>query len=126
MPASITLGRAAPTIAVAELERALEFYVGLLGLEVTFENGDPRSFIILVKDAAELHLTLEPGHAAAAHNVAHLLVGDARALYEHLQENGVEVIKAIRDADYGVRGFVVADPDGNRIDVGQNLEGSAT
>ncbi|MGD0607317.1 MAG: hypothetical protein ABSA53_27510 [Streptosporangiaceae bacterium] len=27
----------------------------------------------------------------------------------------------LRDADYGLRGFVFADPDGNRIDVGQRL-----
>jgi len=28
------------------------------------------------------------------------------------------------DADYGLRGFVIADPDGNRIDVGQQLPSS--
>lgn len=40
---------------------------------------------------------------------------------KYLEAHGVEVIEAIGDADYGVRGFVVADPDGNRIDVAQNL-----
>lgn len=30
-------------------------------------------------------------------------------------------IKGLRDADYGLRQFVFADPDGNRIDVGQEL-----
>ena len=35
--------------------------------------------------------------------------------------NGVRIIKGLRDADHGLRGFVFADPDGNRIDVGQQL-----
>ena len=31
------------------------------------------------------------------------------------------IVKGLRDAGYGLRGFVMADPDGNRIDVGQRL-----
>lgn len=49
------------------------------------------------------------------------MVADATALYEHLVSNGVPIVKGLRDADYGLRGFVLADPDGNRIDVGQQL-----
>jgi catechol 2,3-dioxygenase-like lactoylglutathione lyase family enzyme len=48
-------------------------------------------------------------------------VDDAVALHEHLVANGVRIVKGLRDADYGLRGFVFADPDGNRIDVGQRL-----
>ena len=33
----------------------------------------------------------------------------------------LRIVKGLRDADYGLRGFVMADPDGNRIDVGQRL-----
>jgi len=32
-----------------------------------------------------------------------------------------KIIKGIQDKDYGLRAFVFADPDGNRIDVGQAL-----
>jgi uncharacterized glyoxalase superfamily protein PhnB len=48
-------------------------------------------------------------------------VTDARAPYNHLTEHGVRIVKGLRDADYGLRGFVFADPDGNRMDVGQHL-----
>jgi uncharacterized glyoxalase superfamily protein PhnB len=90
-------------------------------MSVTFTNGDPAGFVILGRDAAELHLTLVKGHRAGHHNVAHLMVVDATALHEHLVANGVRIVKSLRDADYGLRGFVMADPDGNRIDVGQRL-----
>ena len=33
---------------------------------------------------------------------------------------GVPIINAIADKDYGMRAFVIADPDGNRIDIGQS------
>jgi uncharacterized glyoxalase superfamily protein PhnB len=94
-------------------------------MSVTFTNGDPVGFVILRRDAAELHLTLVKGHRAGRHNVAHLMVADATALYEHLVSNGVQIVKGLRDADYGLRGFVLADPDGNRIDVGQQLPAPA-
>lgn len=61
------------------------------------------------------------GKRGQPHNVAHLLVADATRLYEYLIENDVRIVKRLRDADYGVRGFVFCDPDGNRIDVGQIL-----
>ena len=78
-------------------------------------------FAILRCDAAELHLTLVKGHNGGSHNVAHLLVGDATALHDQLAASGARIIKGLRDADHRLRGFVFADPDGNRIDVGQQL-----
>jgi catechol 2,3-dioxygenase-like lactoylglutathione lyase family enzyme len=117
----IEFGRAAPTIAVTSLEKALPFYVGALGMAKVFENGDPAGFVILKRDSAEIHLTVSSRHVAASHNVAHLLVSDAAALYDRCVESGAHVIKRLRDQPYGLRDFVVADPDGNRIDIGQRL-----
>lgn len=121
MSERFTFGRTAPTVAVRDMARAREFYGTVLGFETTFQNGDPIRFAILERDAAELHLTLDPEHVAASHNVMHMLVDDATALHQHLVDRGVQIVKALRDADYGVRGFVFADPDDNRIDVGQTL-----
>lgn len=118
---AVRFGRAAPTVQVADLDRALEFYVGVLGFEKVFENGHPVGFVILERDGAEIHLDLDRTHRAGTRNRLHLIVDDADALYEHLLANDVRVVKGIRDADYGMRTFVMADPDGNRIDVGQDL-----
>ena len=54
--------------------------------------------------------------------MAHILVDDAQALYDHLVAHDVRVVKRIRDADHGMRGFVIADPDGNRLDIGESSE----
>lgn len=114
-------GRVAPALSVADLPRALQFYCGVLGFQKVFENGDPVGFVILEQDAAELHLHLDRQHRATAQNVAHLMVADATALYDHLVAHGTDIVKGLRDADFGLRCFVFADPDGNHIDVGQDL-----
>ena len=41
--------------------------------------------------------------------------------FEKIFENGVRIVKGLRDADFGLRCFVFADPDGNRFDVGQPI-----
>ena len=117
----VNFGRVAVTVSVKNVDRALAFYVDLLGFRKTFENGDPVGFIILKKDAAEIHITKSPNHQASTQNVAHLLVEDAEALYQHLEANEVRIVKGIRDANFGLKTFVMADPDGNRIDVGQPI-----
>lgn len=114
-------GRIAPQLLVADLPRALAFYSGVLGFHNVFQNGQPVAFVILEREGAELHLQLEPQHRGGAHNVAHLMVNDAAALHDHLVAHGTPIVKAMRDADYRMRTFVFADPDGNRIDVGQDL-----
>lgn len=117
----VRFGRMAPTIAVADLERSLRFYGEVLGFEVVFTNGDPVAFAILERDDVELHLTLLPTHTASAANVAHLMVDDVTALHAHCETHDVRIVKQLRDADFGLRTFVLADPDGNLVDVGEPL-----
>ena len=121
MSNDLVFGRIAAAVPVTDMPRALHFYTDALGLQKTFENGNPVGFAILKRDAAELHLTLVKERVASDHNVAHLLVSDATKLHDHLVARGVRIVKALRDAPYGLRDFVFADPDGNRIDVGQRL-----
>ena len=121
MSGSMKFGRIAATIPVTDMERSIAFYRDVLGLAVTFTNGTPTGFAILRRDDAELHLTLVSGHRAGQHNAAHLMVADAAGLYTDLADRGIRIVKRLRDAEYGLRGFVFCDPDGNRIDVGQPL-----
>lgn len=115
----LKLGRIAPMLPVSDIEQSFRVYREVFGFEKVFENGDPVGFMILQKDDAELHLTLQKTHKAATFNVAHMLVSDAAQTYRMCQENGHRIIKRLQDKDYGLRAFVFADRDGNRIDVGE-------
>ncbi len=117
----IRFGRIAAMLPVRDIERARDFYTKVLGFTRVFENGTPVSFMILKKDQAELHLTLQPNHQAASFNVAHMMVDNVDALHAICQKHGLRIIKSLKDKDYGLRAFVFEDPDGNRIDVGQPI-----
>ena len=118
---AVRFGRVAPTIPVTDISKALSFYTEQLGFKKVFENGEPVGFVILEKDDAEIHLTLKLDHKASDRNLLHLMVSDAQALYDLLDEAGVRIVKGVRDAEYGLRDFVIADTDGNRLDIGQVL-----
>ncbi|MEM7300838.1 MAG: VOC family protein [Pseudomonadota bacterium] len=117
----LTFGRVAPMLPVSDIERAVGFYCQTLGFQKRFENGNPVGFVILVRDDAELHLTLQPEHPSAKFNVAHMMVSDADEVYRLCQQAGCRIIKKLRTHDFGMRMFVFEDPDGNRIDVGAEV-----
>ncbi len=121
IPEQIKFGRIAAVIQVTDIAKALAFYVGILGMTKTFENGDPVGFVILNKDEGELMLTLNKKHRSGTSGACHLMVSDAKVLYDYCAESGVRIIKGLKDQPYGLRDFIIADPDGNRIDVGQPI-----
>jgi catechol 2,3-dioxygenase-like lactoylglutathione lyase family enzyme len=116
---AIKFGRAAPGLAVSDIQAAHAFYAGVLGFSKVFENGDPVGFMVLKKDGAEIHLSQARELRPTMVNAFHLFVDDVEGLYSLCQAAGVRIIKSLKDQDYGQRAFVLADPDGNRIDVGE-------
>jgi len=122
---NITFGRLAASAFTRDIQQAYAFYRDVLGFTKTFENGDPVGFMILKKDDAELHLSLVKDHKASTTNVASLLVDNVDAFHDVLVAAGVRIVKSLADKDYGLRAFVFADLDGNRIDVGQPTKGAA-
>lgn len=115
----IRFGRMAPGVGVADMARAVAFYTDVLGFAVGFQNGDPVTFTLLERDGAELHLLFAPGHRGPAFNVAHLIVEDVDRLHARCVNAGVAIVKALRDTDHGMRAFVLADPEGNCLDIGR-------
>lgn len=118
---AVTFGRVAPGLAVRDIQAAYAFYSQILGFEKVFENGQPVGFMVLKKDAAEIHLSQKRDHVATTVNACHMFVDDVAALYKICEAAGVRIIKSLQDKDYGQRAFVLADPDGNRIDVGERI-----
>lgn len=117
----ITFGRTAPGLSVRDIQAAYAFYSGVLGFQKTFENGSPVGFMVLKKEAAEIHLSQNRNHVPSTTNALHMFVDDVTTLYEICEAAGVRIIKSLKEKDYGQRAFVFADPDGNRIDVGERI-----
>jgi uncharacterized glyoxalase superfamily protein PhnB len=59
-----------------------------------------------------------PGTGAA---LVFLHVHDARALWKRLMAEQITRIGPVQDQDYGLREFVISDPDGNRPRIGSPI-----
>lgn len=118
----LRFGRVAPMICVRDIQAAHDFYSRVLGFKKVFENGNPVIFMVLEKDLAEIHLSEVPDHQPTTTNVMHMFVNDVASLYAICRAADVRIIKPMADKDYGQRAFVFCDPDGNRIDIGEELD----
>ena len=76
-----TYGRVAPSFYVSDLQRAMTFWTDQLGFEVKFTNGDPASFAVVKRDAAEVHLAVNSERAGKCH--CHIMVEGLEQLSRH-------------------------------------------
>jgi catechol 2,3-dioxygenase-like lactoylglutathione lyase family enzyme len=125
------------SIFVLDQDQALDFYVGVLGLEVRadVDLGFMRWLTVGVPGDGDREILLErPGPPsmddATATQVRDLLTKGAaggwiglatdepQALYDSLVAKGVDITDAISPKPYGVD-FGIRDPFGNRLRIGQ-------
>ncbi len=107
-----------PSLPVADLERAISFYTGKLGFRLTFENG--RLFAIVARDGVELGLAPAAVHKGIpGKGAVYLKVCGIDDLYREITSLGLAILHPLRTEDYGMREFMIADPDGNTINYGE-------
>jgi catechol 2,3-dioxygenase-like lactoylglutathione lyase family enzyme len=114
-----TFGRVAPNIYVSDLQRSLAFWTGQFGFEVKFTNGEPVSFAVVVRDAAEVHLSVNPDRAGTCH--CHILVAGLNDLFRTLSANGTPIKQSLKKQPWGLQDIVVADPDGNTLEIAEPI-----
>jgi catechol 2,3-dioxygenase-like lactoylglutathione lyase family enzyme len=114
-----TFGRVAPTFYVSDLQRALAFWTDQLGFEVKFTNGDPVSFAVLGRNAAEVHLSVNPDRAGTCH--CHILASGLEDLSRTLAANGTTLKQPLTKQPWGLLDIVVADPDGNTLEIAEPI-----
>lgn len=124
-------------IFVFDQDKALDFYVGKLGLEVSNDldlgvmrwltvrtPGDPSHDILLEvpgapamdeKTAGQVRELISKGASGFA---AGFTTDDAKKTYETLKNKGVEVTDELTERDYGTD-FGIRDPFGNQLRVVQ-------
>lgn len=120
-------------IGVSDLQKALHFYVGQLGLKETFRLKHPDGSVFLVYlqvDNSSTFVELFPGTVTPStpklSKVYHFgfFVGNLQATLHRLQAGGYPLPadafkKAAKMAADGTYLYFVYDPDGNRIELSQ-------
>jgi catechol 2,3-dioxygenase-like lactoylglutathione lyase family enzyme len=104
---------------VRDLDRARAFYRDTLGFEEVFVDVDD-GWSRLEHGGMEIALT--EGEPDESGGVAHVDVADVKAEAERLRGAGVEV-GVVFELHGQIRLLDVFDPDGNRIQLAQSLEG---
>jgi catechol 2,3-dioxygenase-like lactoylglutathione lyase family enzyme len=115
---------------VSDLDRALHFYRGLLGLHHEGSNPVPgggtmhrlwaaESMIKLVAPESPPEQPVIPGGLRAGVQGLRYFtfsVGDLEELMADLKANGVPVIRDVTEMSAGVSIAIVEDPDGNHVE----------
>ena len=116
-----------PVINCQHIEQTLEFYQQALryiiinktetenGLQWAYLKCD-ETFIMLQKSEA-----LETDHINSGNISLHYYTSDIAAQHQFMSARGIKV-GPIEDTAYSMKQFLMIDPEGNRISIGQNTK----
>lgn len=108
----------ATTFQVSDLDTSLKYYIVVLGFTEKFRFGD---YAGVAYGEVQIHLS---GPAATnkrqiGQGSLYIFCDDCDAYHEEVITRGARVQAPPKDYEYGMRDFVIEDPDGNMIGVGQ-------
>ena len=105
--------RGIPMLPVANLRRAIDFYVDVLGFRLGFNAG---SFGGVRRDAIEIHFSLADAGTPGERSGCRVEVTEIRRLYSAFRAKGViDPLGDIGPKPWGTTEFTVRDPDGNAL-----------
>ncbi|NGO80198.1 VOC family protein [Streptomyces sp. YC504] len=121
-----------PILPCRTLQPVLDFY-SALGFEITFQQKSPNPFAVVAYGEIELQFFgLKAHDPQASYSTCYVLTDDVDTLYEafrsglkatygRIPTRGLPRIGTLKDMSYGVRQFLMTDPGGNCIRVGQKI-----
>ena len=118
-----------PELFVPDVGAAIRFYTGKLGftlyrVDPPGEPGAASEFAILTLGRATIMFAQDRLYAAMGGSTdsprgvaidVRIMVDDADAMYNRCREAGVAIVHDIADRYYGLRDFIIADPNGFRL-----------
>ena len=119
----MTYRNATPVLRVSDYQRAKRFYMDMLGFDVVNEAGDPvTGFGIFRAGSATVFLHAWDGPEAKWDGWrGYFYCDDQPALIAHLTGRG-QAFKGPQDTFYNMREIEVADPDGNVLCFGTDVQ----
>ncbi len=114
------------------IEAAVDFYAAL-GFETTSLQKSPYAYAVVERGSVELQLYgMKDYDPASSHSGCYVLTHDVdglhtafraglKAAYGRIPTRGLPRIGPLKDMSYGVRQFLLTDPTGNTIRIGQPI-----
>jgi catechol 2,3-dioxygenase-like lactoylglutathione lyase family enzyme len=99
------------------MESAVTFYTGKLGFDVAFRNGGV--YTIVRRDGVEIGLALDRTGSRSGRGSCYVKMTGVDSMYSELVANGVAIAHELKNEAYGMREFMVTDPEGNTVNFGE-------
>lgn len=124
-----------PLLPCRAINEMLEFYQAL-GFEVTYQQTRPNNYLAVQRGGIELHFfSMRDYQPADSYSTCYVVTTDVDRLYQaftdglrqkygRLPSAGIPRVIPLKNKT-GRREFIVVDPGGNWIRIGQHFEGSA-
>jgi len=106
---------------VRDVPASIEFYRRVLGLEPVVTMGEPPNFALLGTGSASMGLSECPRPAVAGIVACYVDVADVGSAFERCSAAGATVTMPLATHPWQMRDFVLQDPDGHQIAVGQRV-----
>ncbi|WP_329459488.1 VOC family protein [Streptomyces sp. NBC_01497] len=111
----MTVHRVVPVVHAEDPRQSREFY-GLLGLEEVMDHGWIMTLASPTAPAAQISLLGRDRSAPVDPDIS-VEVDDVDAAYAAVRGSGAEIVHPLQDEEWGVRRFLVRDPDGRVVNV---------
>lgn len=109
-----------PHFPVSDLEASIGFYQEALGFRLAWRTADGDLAALASGDIEMLLLVSWTGEAPP--QSAYVYVEDPDSLCAEYRQAGADVVEPVASQPYGMRDFVVQDPDGHRFRLGRGEE----
>ncbi|MFE7541540.1 bleomycin resistance protein [Streptomyces platensis] len=119
-----------PMLPCRTLQPVLDFYTAL-GFEVTFQQKSPNPYAVVQRGGIQLHFFgMKRYDPAQSYSTCYIRTDDVdglhqdfrtglKAAYGRIPARGLPRIGPLKDTSHGVRQFLVSDPGGNCLRIGQ-------
>jgi catechol 2,3-dioxygenase-like lactoylglutathione lyase family enzyme len=111
---SMTIDRAVPNIRSDRPAETRDFFVDLFGFDVAMDLGWVST--LTSPDNPSVQITIVGGDDMAAPGIT-VGVADVDAVHATAVERGLEIAYPLRDEEWGVRRFMLRDPNGTMVNV---------
>ena len=117
------LAPVAPEFFVPDVDAAVAFYTDVLGYTLLRKEGSPATFAIGHINGATIMFMHQRWYAGPAGELdrrgtgvdIRIMVPDVDAFYERVRAAECKILHEIGDRDYGLRDFIMRDPNGFRL-----------
>jgi DNA-binding transcriptional MerR regulator len=111
-----------PRLPVTDLDRSIAYYQEALGLRLAWRTADDSLAALASGDIETLLLVAWTADSPPAPRASYVYVEDPDALCAEYQDAGADIVDTVASRPYGMRDFVVRDPDGHRFTFGRGEE----